>query len=149
MTRLIQSLDAHRHLQGKMTVCSWAAGWRSVLLRAYVDPPCVEEFSTRPTPDQLIVLVTSGACAIEGRYHGKWQRAEYQAGNIGMTAPGEAVALRWAVAATSPAARDTGATARGNAGPDQTEESATSVRGRFHFFVSSRILSTSACCVGL
>lgn len=95
MTHLSQSLDAHRHLHGTMTACSWAAGWRSVLLRAYVDPPCVEEFSTAPTPDQLIVLVTAGACAIEGRYRGKWQRAQYQVGNIGMTAPGEAVALRW------------------------------------------------------
>src|SRR5690349_7410367 len=82
MTHLSQSLDAHRHLHGTMTACSWAAGWRSVLLLAYVDPPCVEEFSTAPTPDQLIVLVTAGACAIEGRYRGKWQRAQYQVGNI-------------------------------------------------------------------
>src|SRR5262249_4874195 len=90
-----QSLDAHKHLQGKMTACSWSAGWRSVLLRAYVDPPSVEEFTTHPTPDQLIVLVTGGACSIEGRYQGKWQRAQYHVGNIGMTAPGEAIALRW------------------------------------------------------
>jgi AraC family transcriptional regulator len=78
-----------------MTACSWNAGWRSLLLRAYDDPPAVEEFSTPPTADHLIVLVTDGSCDIEGRYRGRWSRAHYQAGGIGMTAPGHEVTLRW------------------------------------------------------
>jgi hypothetical protein len=43
----------------------------------------------------LIVLVTSGACDIEACYRGGWQSTHDQPGHIGMTAPGEAVALRW------------------------------------------------------
>jgi AraC family transcriptional regulator len=78
-----------------MTLCSWDAGWRSALLRAYDEPIEVEEIITAPTADQLIVLVTRGACDIEGNYAGHWQRAGYRAGDIGMTAPGEEVRLRW------------------------------------------------------
>jgi AraC family transcriptional regulator len=92
---LIRSLDAHRYLKAAMTACSWDAGWRSLLLRAYDDPPEVEEITTPPTPDHLIVLVTGGSCNIEGRYRSRWHRAHYRAGSLGMTAPGEKVTLRW------------------------------------------------------
>ena len=54
MTDLIPSLNVHRYLKATMTACSWKAGWRSLLLRAYVDPPEVEELATVPTADQLI-----------------------------------------------------------------------------------------------
>jgi len=95
MTALISSLNAYRHLQGSMTACSWRAGWRSLLLRAYDDPPAVEECTTPPTADHLLVLVTQGSCNIEGRYRGRWYKAHYQAGSLGMTAPGQDVTLRW------------------------------------------------------
>jgi len=95
MTCIIPSLNAHEYLQGEMTACSWRAGWRSLLVRAYRDPPSVEAFTVPATADQLIVLVTAGACDIEARYRGGWQRAHYEAGNIGMTAPGQDVVLRW------------------------------------------------------
>jgi AraC family transcriptional regulator len=61
-------LDAHKHLTASMTACSWTAGWRSVLLRSYLDPPSVDEFTTPATADHLIVLVTGGKCDIEARY---------------------------------------------------------------------------------
>ncbi|WP_315834880.1 AraC family transcriptional regulator [Bradyrhizobium prioriisuperbiae] len=95
MTRLISSLDAHQDLKATMTACSTKAGWRSLLLRAYVDPPTVDELNTRPTADHLIVLVTGGSCEIEGRYKGRWHKARYRPGMLGMTAPGEAATLRW------------------------------------------------------
>ena len=95
MTTLIPSLNAYQHLQGSMTACSWRAGWRSLLLRAYDDPAIVEEFTTPPTADHLIVLVTEGSCDIEGRYRGRWYSARYQAGSLGMTAPGQDASLRW------------------------------------------------------
>src|SRR5258707_4068668 len=88
MTSLISSLDAYRYLKATMTACSWEAGWRSLLLRAYVDPPEVEELTTRSTADHLIVLVTDGSCDIEGRYRGRWHRTHYRPGSLGMTAPG-------------------------------------------------------------
>lgn len=95
MARLIPALDAHQHLEGTMTGCSHAVGWRSILLRSYVDPPVVEELTTPPTADHLIVLTTSGECEIEGRYRGQWHAARYRAGSLGMTAPGQEVTLRW------------------------------------------------------
>jgi AraC family transcriptional regulator len=95
MASLVPSLDAHRYLKATMTACSWQAGWRSLLLRAYVDPPEVEELRTPPTADQLVVLVTGGSCDIEGRYKGRWRGAHFQAGSLAMTAPGEEGIFRW------------------------------------------------------
>lgn len=95
MMDLVPSLNAHRYLKATMTACSWQAGWRSLLLRAYVDPPSVEELTTAPTADQLIVLVTGGSADVEGRYGGRWYRAHYQPGSLAMTAPGQEVTLRW------------------------------------------------------
>jgi len=92
---MISSLDAHLHLHATMRACSYQAGWRSLLLRAYEDPPDVEPFTTPATADHLIVLVTEGACNVEGLYRGRWQKAVYGAGSIGMTAPGEQVTLQW------------------------------------------------------
>src|ERR1044071_4360456 len=92
---MISSLEAHRYLRATMTLCSHEAGWRSLLLRAYDDPPVVEPFTTPQTRDHLIVLVTKGACNVEGLYRGRWSRAAYGPGSLGMTAPGEEVTLRW------------------------------------------------------
>lgn len=78
-----------------MTACSWQAGWRSLLLRAYDDPAEAEEFTTPATADHLLVLVTGGSCNIEGRYRGRWHRASYCKGSLGMTAPGQEATLRW------------------------------------------------------
>jgi AraC family transcriptional regulator len=95
MTRLVPSLNAYRYLKATMTADSWQVGWRSLLLRAYVDPPEVEELITPPTADQLIVLVTGGSTDIEGRYEGRWYSTHYEPGSLEMTAPGEEVTLRW------------------------------------------------------
>jgi AraC family transcriptional regulator len=92
---MISSLDAHRFLRAKMTACSWQAGWRSLLIRAYEDPPQAEEFVTPATRDHLIVLVAGGSCDLEVRYRNAWQRCHASPGHIGMTAPGEAARLRW------------------------------------------------------
>src|SRR5262245_10661344 len=92
---MISSVDAYRYLRATMTECSLKAGWRSLLLRAYDDPPTVEPFTTPRTEDHLVVLVTKGGCNVEGLYQGKWRRASYSAGSIGMTAPGEEVTLCW------------------------------------------------------
>jgi hypothetical protein len=48
MSELISSLDAHRYLRATMTASSSQAGWRSLLLRAYDDPP-EAEFTTPTT----------------------------------------------------------------------------------------------------
>lgn len=95
MTSLIQSLKAHEHLRGSMTACSWKAGWRSLLLREYEGPCNAEEFTTLPTRDHLIVLVTGGSCTVEARHQGSWHKAHYRVGSIGMNAPGKTATLRW------------------------------------------------------
>lgn len=95
MQTLIPSVDAYQRLPGVMTACSWRAGWRSLLLRAYDEPGTVEEFTTAPTSDQLIVLVTGGGCVIEVRRREGWHQADYKAGSLGMTVAGEEATLRW------------------------------------------------------
>src|SRR5258708_5418568 len=95
LTTMISSLDAHRYLRAKMTACRWRAGWRSLLIRAYEDPPQAEEFVTPATRDHLIVLVTGGSCDVEVRYRNTRQRCHSSTGHIGMTAPGDAATLRW------------------------------------------------------
>jgi AraC family transcriptional regulator len=92
----VPSLHAHQYLNGAMAFCSWQAGWRALLLRRYDDhPPEVEELTTPPTADQLIVLVTGGSCNIESFADGRWHSATYRPGHLGMTAPGESAKLRW------------------------------------------------------
>jgi AraC family transcriptional regulator len=95
MITQIPSLDAYRYLKATMTACSWQAGWRSLLVRTYIDPPVVEELTVPPSTDQLIVLVTGGSSEIEGRYGGRWSRAHYQPGSLAMSAPGQECTLRW------------------------------------------------------
>jgi AraC family transcriptional regulator len=78
-----------------MQFCSWEAGWRSLLLREYRDPPSTEEFTTAATPDQLLVLVIAGSCSIEGRRGKQWQSASYGVGSLAMKSPGVEETLRW------------------------------------------------------
>jgi AraC family transcriptional regulator len=92
--KTVPSINAHQDLPGSMTSCSWRAGWRSVLLRSYDDAP-EAEFTTRATPDHLIVLVVDGQCEIESRYPTRSQKSTHRRGSINMTPPGEEVQLRW------------------------------------------------------
>lgn len=92
---LSASRGARRFLKATMTSCSWDAGWRSLLLRAYIDPPEVEELVIPANVDPVLVLVTGGWCNVEARRAGKFQRAEYRAGSLAMRSAGEGVALRW------------------------------------------------------
>jgi len=79
---IISSLDAHKHLRATMTACSWRAGWRSLLIRAYEDPAVAEEFVTPATRDHLIVLVTGGSCDVEVRYRNGWQHSHSEPGHL-------------------------------------------------------------------
>jgi hypothetical protein len=78
------------------TSCSWNdLGWRSVLLRRFENAPVADDVYHSPVKDQLLVLVTHGRTHIESWSGAKWRKAEYQAGSIGMTAPGRETRLRW------------------------------------------------------
>jgi AraC family transcriptional regulator len=89
------SLAAADSLPGSLTQSSLDCGWRSLLLKEFREPKVAEEFSTRPTDDHLIVLVTGGRCEIEARTAYGWQRASYVTGIIGMTKPANEATLRW------------------------------------------------------
>ena len=88
------SLRAHERLQGTMISCSWTAGWRSLLLRSY-DEPREGELKTAPTPDHTIVLITAGEAVLDICGGGRWQRAHYLPGFLGMTPPGAEDHMRW------------------------------------------------------
>lgn len=70
-------------------------GWRSVLARTYSEKPHVEEFTTLPTPNLLVVVVTGGTYAIDSRRDGRWRSTVYRAGSAGVAAPGNTSTLRW------------------------------------------------------
>jgi len=89
LSTLVPSVDAVQRLPGTLTACSWRSGWRSLLLRAYDEPAAVEEFTTVPTRDHLIGLVTGGSVGIEGQSGGHWRGAQLRPGDIGMTPPGD------------------------------------------------------------
>jgi AraC family transcriptional regulator len=92
---LTASLDAHRKLRAARGLCSWTHGWRSILLREYVDQPHEERFTTAATPDPLFVLVVEGSCHIESLLKGQWRSAHYGVGSLAMTPPGVESTLRW------------------------------------------------------
>ncbi|WCT74648.1 AraC family transcriptional regulator [Sphingomonas naphthae] len=86
---------ASHQLPGKLTLCSLANGWTSLLLRRYIEPAHVEPFETTPIPYQSTVLVKSGATTIESFAAGRWRKANYVPGDLGMVPPGEGARLRW------------------------------------------------------
>ncbi|MDF5725641.1 MAG: AraC family transcriptional regulator [Rhizonema sp. PD37] len=92
---LHESLHAYESLCGTQISCSWIAGWRSLLLRSYVDPLEVEDMTTMATSDHLIVLVTAGSCEIESYDSGRWRSTIYRPGHLGMTSPDQVARLRW------------------------------------------------------
>src|SRR5258708_7295900 len=92
---MIPSLEAHRFLRASLETCSWKSGWRSLLLRQYLDNPSETQFTTAATPDHLFVLVTAGSCQIESLRGGKWESAHYRVGNVAMVPPGVTSTLRW------------------------------------------------------
>jgi AraC family transcriptional regulator len=92
---LIASIDARKYLPSTLRMCSRDAGWHSLLLRKYAEPPSVKEFEAPPTSDQLIVLLTRGGGIIERFSRGKWDRAKKLPGSLSLSAPGEQSKLRW------------------------------------------------------
>ncbi len=81
-------------LPSRRIATSAGLGWRSVEALRYEDPPATDAFGT--TAEGLtVVLVTSGHYRIESLHGGRWHRAAYRPGSIGVTAPGNRSVLRW------------------------------------------------------
>jgi AraC family transcriptional regulator len=77
-------------------------GWSGALVRTYLDRPETTEFETRPSSGPLLVLALDGISVIESRHGGRWHRAVYHPGSIGLTAPGRTSVLRWRSQGTTP-----------------------------------------------
>lgn len=78
------------------TFCSWTeAGWRSAVLRGHESMPVVEDFELAGTPDQLVVLTTSGWAKVESWNGRRWRKALCGPGQVSMTAPYAPSRLRW------------------------------------------------------
>lgn len=75
--------------------CSSDLHWSSVLARTYREDRDADEFTTVPTANLLIVMVTGGMYSIKSRSGTGWHETVYRPGSIGMTAPGNASTLRW------------------------------------------------------
>jgi AraC family transcriptional regulator len=88
-------MAAELSLPGERMLCSGGLGWRTMLARTYIDPPCAEPFSTAQSGDLLVVLVTGGTYTIESRKGPSWLRESYHPGSVGVTAPGNVSMLRW------------------------------------------------------
>jgi AraC family transcriptional regulator len=61
----------------------------------YRDEPHAEQFTTAPSPDPLVVLVTSGVYVVESRSGRVPVRAVYRPGSVAVTAPHHSSVLRW------------------------------------------------------
>ena len=90
-------------LPRRKLLCSLAAGWTSLLVQRFEAPGSVEAFETRPTPDQLIVVVTGGCRDVESFSNGRWRKAVYRPGNVSMTTCGHVDRLRWRSLTPTPA----------------------------------------------
>ena len=90
-----RSMQAERALPARRMLCSTELGWQTMLARTYREPAEAEEFTTAQSRDLLVVLIVSGTYTVESRNGRRWQRAIYQPGSVGVTAPGNVNVLRW------------------------------------------------------
>ncbi len=90
-------------LPRRKLLCSLAAGWTSLLVQKFESSGSVDAFETRPTPDQLIVVVTGGCRDVQSFSGGRWRKAVYRPGSVSMTTGGRADRLRWQSLTSAPA----------------------------------------------
>ena len=88
------SLGCCAALGTTMLASSRDLGWRSLLIDKDRITRSSEEFQTRPTPDQTIVVMLRGEQRIEVCKRRIWKGASYRAGTVGMTEAGQTDRLR-------------------------------------------------------
>ncbi len=96
------SLGCCAALGTTMIASSRELGWTSMLVDHDRIVRSSEEFETRPTPDQTIVVMLRGEQHIEVRKRGEWRSASYGKGTVGMTAAGQADRLRRRIGGRGP-----------------------------------------------
>ncbi len=82
-------------LPRRKLLCSLTAGWTSLLVQRFESPGSAESFETQASPDQLVVVVTGGCREVGSFSGGRWRKAVYHPGCVGMTAGGHVNRLRW------------------------------------------------------
>ena len=89
-----QSRRRREAIPSERVVDSLDLGWTSVLLDRHRDLPLGDVFEAPPTPDYTIVVMLRGEQTVHSCNAGRWSRAEYRAGVIGLTPPGKVDRLR-------------------------------------------------------
>ncbi len=90
-------------LPRRKLLCSRAAGWTSLLVQRFEAADSVEAFETRPTPDQLVVVVTGGCRDVGSFSGGRWRGSVYRPGSVSLTTGGRVDRLRWRSLTPDPA----------------------------------------------
>lgn len=93
----VSAHDFERYLPTAPLLSSKEAGWDYLTVRAYREPPQLEETFFPGGPDIYLVYAISGAVQIsERKLYGSWRTYEIQQGDWYLTpANGEPYALRW------------------------------------------------------
>ena len=94
MNLATQSLDAHTALGDTLVASSRHTGWTSLLVDHHRVFRSATMFETKATPDQTIVVQWKGEQSIEVFANGRWRRATYRAGTVGLTTGGRVDRLR-------------------------------------------------------
>lgn len=93
--------DTWGGLPSAVELCSREAGWKSLDVRRYRDPPIADPFDI-PARDAQLVLVVKNAARSARAYNvessdrgNRWDSARYRDGDVALTPPGRGVRLRW------------------------------------------------------
>lgn len=99
-----ESLAASLAIPSSLKFSSRDLGWSSLLIDQHALRPVEAEYETRATPDQGLILMTRGLMDVESHNNGRWRRATYGVGTVGLTPGGKIDRLR---RFTHPAAGET------------------------------------------
>lgn len=89
------SLSSARTLPNERVLGSTDAGWTSVLLELHRSRGQSPVFEPAVTPDQTIVVAIEAEHELEVWRDGRWRRAVYRPGTVGLTAAHDSARMRW------------------------------------------------------
>lgn len=89
-----ESLACSSAIPSRVLFSTRELGWSSLLIDQLALRLTGEEYQSRATPDQSLVLMTRGSLEIESCNSGRWQKAAYNVGTAGLTPGGKIDRLR-------------------------------------------------------
>lgn len=98
---MIDSYTRDRVPWQRLTADSWDAGWRSLLVRRFIQRPSVDVV-VPASAEQKITLLLHGQKDTAVRHGGRWRHAGIGAGSLSMTAAGRPTRIRWTATSAVP-----------------------------------------------